>query len=359
MTSHVPQRRLRVLLCVGTAEVGGTELQLLRLARELPEVGIDAELAFLNRGGPLIEKAKGLGITVHTFEIRRRATAPLEFIRFRRLVHRNGYDLIHAFLPHAIVLARWALVGATGRPGLVAGLRGEISHYEGRLSKLLREALRKSDTITVNAQMLIREVRELPKLGTKSVTWIPNGVEIPAKESTPDINPPKGVVISNFHLYKGYDVLLDALLLTQEDFTLSLFGIGSERLRIQQRAIQLGLEHRLTFKEALGGIDLSPFQFAVHPSLTEGLPNAVLEEMAAGLPIVASRVGGIPSLIGHNGGILCTPGSSDELAEAIDRMVDDQRLRIACGSRNRTESTRYSWSVTASKYFELYVSLIL
>lgn len=154
--------------------------------------------------------------------------------------------------------------------------------------------------------------------------------------------------------YKGIDVLLDAcarLDAEGRDFELELIGDGPQRDDLQRRAESLGISDRTRWRggmtegqviERLGEADI-----AVHPSVVapngqmDGIPVALMEAMAAGLPVVASRLSGIPELVrSDRDGLLVTPGRADELASALGGLLDDPgaRERLGREGRRRVES---------------------
>jgi glycosyltransferase involved in cell wall biosynthesis len=87
---------------------------------------------------------------------------------------------------------------------------------------------------------------------------------------------------------------------------------------------------------------------------TEGTPTVVLEGMAAGLAVVASRTGGIPDIVRHEAtGLLVAPGSEAELRAALLRLRDDVALRSCLGAAARAEASRHDWSVVGPKLASL------
>ena len=93
---------------------------------------------------------------------------------------------------------------------------------------------------------------------------------------------------------------------------------------------------------------LNTADIVVLPSYTEGMPNAALEAMAHGIPVVASDVGGVRSLLGSGAGIMVAPGHDEALANALQRLIDDPSLRRALGEKGR-ELTRGSLGVDAMR----------
>ncbi|MFN4179082.1 MAG: glycosyltransferase family 4 protein [Armatimonadota bacterium] len=139
---------------------------------------------------------------------------------------------------------------------------------------------------------------------------------------------------------KGYDVLLRALsqIPTSNRPILLLAGDGSERQQLENLSTELGISERARF---LGfQTDVRPILWAadvfihVPTNFPEGTPNAILEAMASGLPVIASKVGGIPEVVRDNEtGLIVPPNDQEALAEAIKKLQQDKPLREQFGKR--------------------------
>src|SRR5579864_6333495 len=145
---------------------------------------------------------------------------------------------------------------------------------------------------------------------------------------------PLALAAGRLSLEKGTTNLVEAatiLRASRPDVQFVVFGDGVERKRIEQQVSDLGLVsnfklvgHHRNFFELVAGADL-----LVNPSLTEEMPNVVMEAMSAGVPVVATAVGGVPEL-GREGAIeLASPGSAKLLAEAIHAVFSDSRRRVS------------------------------
>lgn len=141
---------------------------------------------------------------------------------------------------------------------------------------------------------------------------------------------------------KGHAFLIDAwpeVLTSSPDAKLVLVGDGPERHNLEAQANRLGILGAVEF----AGFTETPMSYVracdvfVLPSLTEGLPVALLEACAAAKPVVASDVGGVGEVIAHcHSGILVRPRRSRELAEAITNLFADRRIAAEMGSRAET-----------------------
>jgi glycosyltransferase involved in cell wall biosynthesis len=137
---------------------------------------------------------------------------------------------------------------------------------------------------------------------------------------------------------KRLDVLLQAVAALDNDLTLRLVGTGPERDAVEKAAAALGIAHRVELPGPVRdpAAELVAGDIFVLPSAAENCPLALLQAMACGLPVVASRVGGIPEVV-RDGveGLLVPPGSAAALATALGRLVADPVERQRMGARAR------------------------
>jgi glycosyltransferase involved in cell wall biosynthesis len=133
---------------------------------------------------------------------------------------------------------------------------------------------------------------------------------------------------------KGLDVMIEAApLLGDLPIRLTVLGDGPDRIKLEQRTAELEISQHVSWKGAVAEASrlLQGFDVLVISSRTEGTPMTLLEAMDAGIPVVATAVGGIPNVISHTQGILIPPEDSHALAAAIRSIHDDPD-----GARSRT-----------------------
>jgi glycosyltransferase involved in cell wall biosynthesis len=161
------------------------------------------------------------------------------------------------------------------------------------------------------------------------VRVIPHGIDVRRDEPPRAGDPPVVACVTRLEHWKGVDVLVEAAARVGRPFRLEIYGDGSERGQLHRRAEELGVD--VVFNGAVEDvrIRLEQADVFVLPSRGENLPLSILEAMAAALPVVASRVGGIPELV-EDGvtGVLVEPGDADALARGLrDLLEDDERRR--------------------------------
>lgn len=176
----------------------------------------------------------------------------------------------------------------------------------------------------------------------------------PAREARDSGSSPRLVCVGSLQEVKGQAVLIEACRLLAEqgiDFECNFVGVGPDRGALEKQALDAGLEGRIHFLGALRHAEvaacLSEADIAVVPSVPtsdgrrEGIPVALMEAAATGLPVVASRLSGIPEAIEDGAqGLLVEPGDARGLAEAIARLVGDPALRERLGAAARERMIR-------------------
>ena len=278
-----------------------------------------------------------------------------------RLLRRERIDVLHS---HKFGSNAWAAVLAplARVPVLVA--HEHTWSYEGQpLRRLLDRELiaRRSAAFVAVSREDQRRMIEIERIPPGAVTFVQNGIDplpdgdrarVRAELGVADDDPLLGAV-AVLREQKGLDVLLRSFaeaLRAAPGLRLAIAGEGPERGRLEALAAELGvadrvalLGHRSDVPDLLAGFDV-----AVSSSWFEGSPLAALEYMDAGLPVVATRVGGMPDLI-EDGvhGRLVAPGDPSALAAAIVDVVGDRERAAAMGARAR-ERRRSELSLDAT-----------
>lgn len=342
---------MHILLALDWLRVGGTESQVARLAVELRGRGHDVTVLCLSAEGPLLDPLLAAGVAVR--EARGFWGRLLLPWRLRAL----RPDVVHAFLlrPCVIVLPA-ALIANV--PLRVCGWRGLApvrgpSAWPRRVLHVLAAACAHLQTAnsTAIAASLPAAARRRP------VVVVPNGVDLPEVPADAGGHPPRGVVIANLIPYKGHLDLVRALAELEEPPRIDCYGEGVLRGQLERAIREAGLDGVISLRGAHAGAASAYLdaQFAVLASHEEGLPNALLEAMAAGLPCIATSVGGVPELVQHGvTGLLVPPRDPPALAAAIAQVAADPALRRKLGAAARGRATAWSWAACTSRHERLY-----
>jgi glycosyltransferase involved in cell wall biosynthesis len=186
---------------------------------------------------------------------------------------------------------------------------------------------------------------------------IPYGVESAGDGGRAEREKLVAGVAANLEYWKGIDVLLDAARLARAPLRLEIYGTGSQRGQLERQAAGLdarfhGFVHDM--RGPLAGLDV-----LVQPSRADNLPLSILEAMAAGLPVIGTRVGGIPELVlDGETGLLVEPESPEALARALDSLAASAERRAELGSRARERvEEHFSADGVATRTVALYEEL--
>jgi glycogen synthase len=291
--------------------------------------------------------------------------------RAARLARPSRIEGVIAFFTIPCGPVGWLLHRIAGIPYIVSLRGGDVpGHVPGinlvhhLLAPVRRMVLRRASAVVANAPGLAQLSERTDPV---PVRVVPNGVD-------PELfRPPKTgeraadgafiiLYVGRLHEEKNLDLLLGAIAtLRQEgrDVRLVLGGNGPEQIKLAALSRSLSLEGAIDWlgwqaKGEVPGLYRRADCF-VNPSRYEGLPNAVLEAMASGLPVVASDVGGNNDLV-HPGetGFLFDLTDTDGLRRALARLHDDPALRSRMGDRGRTlVASNYSWLSVAASYLDL------
>lgn len=351
------------MLVVDSLEIGGAERHVTDLAIALRRDGYDVMVA-CSGGGPLERELTDAAIPVHVLmsEVVKRRVS-LDYCRaLRELLRDNPVDLVHAHVYASQVGAALAL--RNSRIPLVL-TEHSAGHWKGISARCMSRWARgqAADVIAVSESI----ARSLPSY---RVRVIPNAVPpSDASGETPRESPRSGRhligVVARLQPEKGIDIFLRAAAEVVEYCPGARFlivGDGPERPALQRMALGLGLEDRTRFLDSvLSGRSILPFlDVLAAPSRSEGAPLVVLEAMAGGVPIVASRAGGIPEQVRDGReALLVPPGNPTELARAIVRLLYDRPLaeRLASAAKVRVEA-RFSYPDMLRQIEDLYAARV-
>jgi glycosyltransferase involved in cell wall biosynthesis len=357
---------MRIAHAISPGPIAGAENVVLQGCAALIESGHDLELVVFSEArcpehaDAFSKRARELEIPVELVPVRGRFDLGA-LRRLRRTL--AGSEVVHAHGYKALV---YSLLALERGAHLVVTHHGETGH--DRLARLYeslaRTLYRRADRVfavsgTTNEQLVARGV---PRNKLKTV---PNPVSLAPAEGAGDDPPKPGALlfVGRLSEEKGLDVLLRALASPRvpNDLTLDVAGDGPCALRWQHLGESLGLDTRVRW---LGMRDDVPDLLAnagalVLPSLREGLPLAVLEAASCGVPVVASRVGGVPEAVweGENA-VLVEPGDIEAWSEALEALPSQvRRLRDAASKRAPEVRARYAparWAeLTALHYQEV------
>lgn len=372
-------RKRRVFYLVDSFNIGGTETQAVELARRMDSAKYDVTLACLRKEGPLLERLNGSAVKIVEFHPKGGIDSPRGLYQLARMVaylRRGKFDVVHAhdLWSNMIGLAAAKLAGV---PVIVTSQR-DLSHgdwYQGSRKKWLRKAQNASSAVVTNAPMIREGLVSQEGFAADKVRVIYNGVDLEHFLSSPTMRAKLFpgmerakliVLVGNMHTdVKGQATLIAAAPAILSRFPQARFvlvGDGEKRNDFEAAGQATGVAGNFMFMGRRNDVAdiLAACDIAVLPSAAEGMPNAVLEYMAAGLPVVATAVGGNLEVIADGAtGLLVPAGNPGALGEALTRLLADDvlALRLARNGRELVER-RFSFERLTREVGALYEELL-
>jgi len=365
-----------VLSFLDAPVVTGPARGLIHLARALPP-DVRLHVAILRGRGagpvpPLDEMSDG-ALTVH--EIQERGPYDPSILgRAVAIAWRTGARVVqsHSYKPHLIAMA----VRASRRVPWVGHHHGWTAENDKvkRYHRIDAWSLPRADRVVAVAQSA-RDIVVHEGVRPDRVVVIPNAVDardlstpMTREEARAKLGIPEGefvaAVVGRLSHEKGQDLALRALAQARAQgaqVTFALAGDGPDRAMLEalSRELDLGLAVRFLGHQKLVGVVYKACDMLVMPSRSEAMPNALLEAMTLGLPVVATRVGGVPE-VADDGEMawIVEPESVDSLARAVVDCVarPEERARRVAQARSRA-AERHDPARRAERYLDLYSAL--
>ncbi|HUR33058.1 MAG TPA: glycosyltransferase [Vicinamibacterales bacterium] len=355
-------RPLPIAIVIPSFQPGGTERQMIELVRRLDSRRWTVHVACFATGGPWFDRAAEFAASIGSFPISGFAKSQT-LAQARRFVHwcrEHEIAVVHTtdlysnifFLPAAAAAAVPVRIGS----------RREVAAGKSLAQLALqRAAYGCAHAIVANADAVGHRLRR-EGVPARRITIVPNGLDCGRHASRVLVPPLRRVaMVANLRPGKGHDTLIDAAAITLRRFPearFDLIGDGTERSALEALVTARGLSHAITFAGHVEDVAarLRNADVFTLPSESEAFPNAVLEAMAAGLPVVATAVGGIKEVVEHHRtGLLVEPRNPLALADALCRLftAPHEARALAAAGRAVVES-RYSFERMVASIEHLY-----
>jgi glycosyltransferase involved in cell wall biosynthesis len=347
-------RRPRVLHLINSFEIGGTERQAVALLRRLNSERYDVRLAALRNVGPFYGEIEERFPNVQEFPLTSfyNLNAVRQLARLRALMASERVDILHAHDFYA------GLIGAAA--ARLAGVRVIACQRHLKLSDRpvhewgTRVIHRLAHRILVNSEAIRDHILSRDSAQANKIVVIKNGISSVADSSETrnlherlcrelEIDNDSKIIgmVARLQPVKGHRFFLEAasrVIAREPKAQFVLVGDGPLKSDIEDQAAHLGIKDRLHMLGDRTDVAriLASFDLLVLASLHEGLPNAVMEAMAAGVPVVATAVGGTKELITDGEtGYLTAPADADALSERITFALVNERDRIKVAASGR------------------------
>lgn len=329
----------RILHLFVTLPMGGAENLLLSTLRRLNPERFSSTVCCIGERGVVGDQITAMGVPLVELHLLEKGGFDRRIVpALVDLIRREKIDLVHSHLYHGNFYGRLAAKRA-GVPA-VASFHNTYSHPKLHRRLVNWYLARHTAAIIAGSEEIRRDVIRYDHVPDSLVELIPNSVDLARSESTLSKSqarknlalPEKALVlgtVGRLEEQKGHRYLIEALGLINRhgvNAYLLLIGDGRERLALKELAEQLGLGERVLFlgtRSDLGGL-FRAMDLFVMPSLWEGLSLAMLSAMAAGLPVVATAVGGVGQVLGDDEhGYTVSPGNAEALASVIQSALAD------------------------------------
>ena len=343
---------VKVLHLITELDIGGAQRALARLLAHLDRERFDPAVVCLYNGDKAVAReirALGIPVTDLGMTAKWRLDA---FWRLYRLLHRERPIILHTWMFHANIPGR-VLGRLAGVPIIISSERtmGQESRWRYWLSHITDPL---TDRVVCVSQQVADFVVARVGIPRRKTVVIPNGIDAHIFEHLPAKRQARAMLglpldstlagtVARLNPVKRLDVLLRAAA-SLDDVHIVIVGDGPERARLASLAQDLNVADRATFAGRQDNVPewLAALDIFVLTSDWEGMPNAVLEAMAAGLPVVATAVGGTPEVVVDGvTGLLVPPRDPDALARAIVRLLRDPQLRQDMGRAGRERVERH------------------
>lgn len=381
-------RPINLLKFVATFGWGGTERQFVNLALGLDASRFTVHFGCLRRFGVMLDEIEASGIAVRHYDVttfRNIKVVAAQYL-LARDIRRLGIQIVHTYGFYSNVFAIPAAKLAGAR--VVASIRDMGVYLSPSQRIVQRWICRFADHVLVNGNA-IKDWLTSDGYDGDRITVIPNGIDLSRFEQSAHpgrlrselglaADTPLIGVVGRLNRLKGLEDFLTAAAIVARRFPKARFLIMGEssfvpkgstividesyRDKLSRLAVQLGLQDRVVFTGFRPDVEriLPDLSVSVLPSLSEGLSNTLLESMAAGVPVVATRVGGAAEAVqdGHNG-LLVPAADPNSLANAICRLLDEPVLASRLGQAARRRIIdRYSMSRMVESTSQIYETLL-
>jgi glycosyltransferase involved in cell wall biosynthesis len=344
---------------------GGTENQLAGLIKRLDRSQFEPALCVFKPGGMDLH-ALGCPVLTLSFSSFRAASCVGCFARLRRFIQQHQVDILHTFFADPSVLGYFASLKSSVR--VRVGSIRDLGFWRTPHQRLmLRTVYPFFDGFISNSKIGASAAHVMDRIALDKIEIIPNGLDLPLLEQQPgeQVEPVVGLVSNLNEPIKRVDLFLEAAHLVHRarpEARFVIVGDGPMRGSLEAQAASLGIRERVNF---VGSVLDAPnwvksFAVGVSSSDSEGLSNAIMEFMAAGVPTVARNVGGNAELVvDGETGVLVDSDRPAAIAEAILRLLREPSTRRCMGARARRAATaNYSWERCIGRHQEYYARLL-
>jgi len=365
--------KIRILHVITRLPIGGAERLLIGILQNLDKSIFKSTVCCIQDRGELADEVESLGHPVISLNMMRKGGYDFRVVSsLRRIIIENRIDIIHTHLYHANLYGR--LAARKEKITTISSVHNTYKKGKWHRHLINRWLAKKTFAVTAGSEDVKKDLIELDRIPENKVILLPNSIDLSRVETQLNHCQAKRLLgftdddivigtVGRAEKQKGHFILLEAfskLLKRPDGKQLKLLLVGDGRLlsQLKETAKSLGISEKVNF--AGNVTKLADIYRAVDiftmPSLWEGLSLAMLEAMAAELPVVATDVGGARDVLGNDQwGLLVPPNETDALASAIAKLLDSPDLNAAIASAGKQRvHDNYSVATLTNQLSHLY-----
>jgi glycosyltransferase involved in cell wall biosynthesis len=342
----------KLLVITDTMEVGGTQRQIVELARHIDSSAYEVSLVYFRNRSTYVDDLREAGVNV-TCIPKRWKVDPLFLYRLMRYLRQGEFELVHAF-SFSGELWGWLANRIAGHARFISSVRSVYEWYSPLQWRIKRWITLGSAALVANSRAGADYAALRMGVRSSSVQVVHNGMWFP--QSTDEVRKQRAartdgefrvLFVGRIVDHKNLPCLMRAfksIVATLPHARLDIVGDGPDRAEMEALAASLGVAPRVAFHGEQA--DVVPYLAAadvfVCSSHREGLSNAIMEAMGAGLPVIASHVGGNSELVIHGEtGLLFPPDDHESLAAMLIALAQDPARSRALGEAGHARVRRH------------------
>ena len=363
----------KLMLVIPMLSTGGAERVILHLFRHIDRAKFNPiYLVLFEMKGEFMDYVpKDIQVISLKKGIHKYGLQWLIFVSLAKILQKERPDVIVSFMWYPNLITSLARAISRVNTRIILSERISLSFSFGFVGNILRSLgmrlfYKKADAIIVNSKKMMQELIEKTKLNEEKIKVIYNPIDLKEvnalsaqevslswfKENVPVI-----VAMGRLTAQKGFNYLINAVkILTDRGINcrLCILGEGVDKEKLQNQAVNSGIQEKVTFL----GVQRNPYKYLaratifVLSSLHEGFPNALLEAMALGIPSIATRCPTGPDELITDGedGLLVPPRDEKALADAIERLLKDEKLRTKLGANAKKKTEAFDVNRIVKEY---------
>jgi glycosyltransferase involved in cell wall biosynthesis len=361
-----------ILLTVRELNLGGIERDVTQIALKIDRSRFEPHVASYQTGGLRFDELSNAGVPFLHVPLTslKSPSAVSAVIRMRRYIREHGIRLVHAYDSSAVFVA--PIARALRVPAVLSSTLGNRNLLDPRTRRQVRWTDKIVDSIVVNCEAMRRHMIDDEHVGSDRIELCYNGVDTAhfypaaARRHAPSAHASFVIgAVCVLRPEKALDLLQEAFARVRHlkpGMKLVIVGSGPELPRLKANSHRLGLLDECELVPATRSVPqfLRSFDIYVSCSCSEAFSNTILEAMACGCSLVASRVGGTPELIGNDErGLLFQPGDAGDLAAKLTTLIEDESLRRKFGTRAAEFARRkLSIEIAARRMADIYETML-